>query len=45
VVRGSDAEVIGRFFADVRGSAPDPLEADLLTDACDACRISEDLAS
>jgi DNA repair protein SbcD/Mre11 len=45
VARHSDAEVVARFFTDVRGSAPDPDEADLLRAACDACRISEDLAS
>jgi hypothetical protein len=37
--------VVERFFTDVRGSAPDADEADLLNAACDACRISEDLAS
>jgi DNA repair protein SbcD/Mre11 len=41
----TDAEVIERFFLDVRGSAPDVDEAALLGAACDACRITEDLAS
>jgi exonuclease SbcD len=45
LARRSDSDVIAQFFTDVRGSAPDVLEADLLGDACDACRIHADLAS
>jgi exonuclease SbcD len=41
----SDAEVVERFFTAMRGSGPDLDEADLIAAACDACRISEDLAS
>ena len=41
----SDFDVISRFFSDMRGAAPDDDEAALLRDACDACRVSEDLAS
>jgi exonuclease SbcD len=41
----SDFDVISRFFTDMRGAAPDDDEAALLKDACDACRVGEDLAS
>jgi exonuclease SbcD len=45
VMQHSDSEVIARFFTDMRGSAPHPDEAALIAAACDACRITEDLAS
>lgn len=45
VVGRSDLAVISHFFADTRGSAPTEAEAALLRDACDACRIDEDLAA
>jgi exonuclease SbcD len=41
----SDFDVTTRFFTDMRGAAPDDAEAALLRDACDACRVGEDLAS
>ena len=43
VIGRSDTEVLAHFLADVRGSAPDPTEAALLREACDACRVAEDL--
>jgi DNA repair protein SbcD/Mre11 len=45
VVGQTDAEIVANFFADVRGRKPDEAEAQLLQDACDACRVSEDIAS
>ncbi len=44
VVGRSDSEILAHFFDDVRGSAPDPAEADLLQTACEACRVAEDAA-
>jgi exonuclease SbcD len=41
----SDAEIVRRFFLDMRGSEPEPDEAALLQRACDACRLIEDAAS
>lgn len=45
LVGRSDTAILGSFFSDTRGVAPDADEAALLRDACDACRIAEDVAS
>jgi exonuclease SbcD len=45
VVGRSDLAVISHFFTDMRGCAPTGAETALLRDACDACRIDEDLAA
>jgi exonuclease SbcD len=45
VLGRSDAEIMDRFFLDMRGSAPEPDEAALLLSACDSCRVAEDAAS
>ncbi|MBA3308538.1 MAG: exonuclease SbcCD subunit D [Nocardioidaceae bacterium] len=45
VLGRSDDEVISNFFTDVRGAAPTVDETPLLTQACDACRLTEDAAS
>ena len=45
VVGRSDLTVISHFFTDMRGAAPTEAETALLRDACDACRIDEDLAA
>jgi DNA repair protein SbcD/Mre11 len=45
VLGRSDAEIMARFFLDMRGSAPEPEEAALLRAACDSCRVAEDAAS
>jgi exonuclease SbcD len=45
VLGRTDADVIAQFFRDMRGSAPQPDEAALLAQACDACRVAGDAAS
>ncbi len=45
VVGKSDLDVISQFLTDMRGSGPTSDEAGLLRDACDAARITEDIAS
>ena len=45
LVGRSDTAILGSFFVDSRGSAPDEDEAALLQEACDACRIAEDEAA
>ncbi|MGH3357136.1 MAG: exonuclease SbcCD subunit D [Nocardioidaceae bacterium] len=40
----SDTEVAQAFVAEARGAPPDPAEAQLLRQACDACRVAEDAA-
>jgi exonuclease SbcD len=41
----SDVEIVSDFVRDTRGAEPDAEEAALLQEACDACRVAEDIAS
>jgi exonuclease SbcD len=45
LVGRDDAAILEAFFTDTRGAAPDADEAALLQQACDACRVAEDVAS
>jgi exonuclease SbcD len=45
VVGRTDAQVVADFFLDVAGRPISRPEADLVQEACDACRMSADAAS
>lgn len=40
-----DLDVVTDFFVETRGSAPTPGESVVLAEACEACRLAEDVAS
>jgi exonuclease SbcD len=45
LVGRSDSQVVAEFFLEVAGRHITPAEAALVQEACDACRVSEDVAS
>jgi DNA repair protein SbcD/Mre11 len=45
LVGRSDSQVVAEFFLEVAGRHITPAEADLVQQACEACRVSEDAAS
>ncbi len=45
LVGRTDAQVVADFFLEVAGRAITPAEADLVQEACEACRVTQDAAS